>query len=206
MEKAYSKSVLRIPSKQLETRDLNQSNSYSTRKSKCTIRRCICLQLLILLGLLTLAALIIPIVVLVYDNLNNACAVTYSDTFTYTAFPTTAQCSNWQTFTSTLTCRSYSKMHIYGSNDQTGVTLTDSFVVTALATALRYNGSITINSNGAIWSVGSCWGGYGIGSTGSCNCGNGYAVRPCVNSAYYWGGTAGTICNAQSQTLSISFS
>ncbi|CAF1599231.1 unnamed protein product, partial [Adineta ricciae] len=195
MEKAYSKSVLQIPSKKLETRDLNQSNNYSTRKSKCTIRRCICLQLLILLGLLTLAALIIPIVVLVYGN----------DTFTYTAFPTTAQCSNWQTFTSTLTCRSYSKMHIYGSNDQTGAVLTDSFVVTALAAALRYNGSITINSNGAIWSVGSCWGGYGIGSTGSCNCGNGYAVRPCVTSTYYWGGTAGTICNAQSQTLSISF-
>ncbi|CAF1370359.1 unnamed protein product [Adineta ricciae] len=179
MEKAYSKSVLQIPSKKLETRDLNQSNNYSTRKSKCTIRR---------------------------YNVNNSCAVTYSDTFTYTAFPTTAQCSNWQTFTSTLTCRSYSKMHIYGSNDQTGAVLTDSFVVTALAAALRYNGSITINSNGAIWSVGSCWGGYGIGSTGSCNCGNGYAVRPCVTSTYYWGGTAGTICNAQSQTLSISFS
>ncbi|CAF1392838.1 unnamed protein product [Adineta ricciae] len=201
-----SRPIAKNPPKQLEITNITQlTNVSTTRKSKCSISRCMCIQLLILLALIALAALVIPIVVIVLDATSSTpCAASYSDTFTYLVVPTTAQCTTWQTFTSSLNCKSYSKMHIYGSNDATGVTITDSFLVTELAAALKYNGTITINSNGAVWSINTCWGGFSINSNGVCSCNAGYAIRPCVGNAY-WGGISGTTCNSQSQTLSLYF-
>ncbi|UJR07315.1 hypothetical protein I4U23_011603 [Adineta vaga] len=197
-----SKTTSKIPPKQLE---IGNQNHVSTPKSRCSVSRCVCIQLLVLLCLLVLAAIIIPIIVIVLDTRTNSCATTYSDSFTNGATPTT-QCTNWRIFTTGLTCTSYSKMRIYGSNDPKGITITDTTVVTALAIGLRYNtSSIIAPLNGINWRAGSeCWGGYHIGSAAYCSCPTGYSIRPCVGNAY-WGGINGATCNAPSQTLSIDF-
>ncbi|CAF1415861.1 unnamed protein product [Adineta ricciae] len=107
----------------------------SKPNSKCSVSRVLCIQGLIILFLLTLAAVIIPIVVLVMDTTNRGspCATTYSQSFVYNTIPTT-QCAAWQTFTSTLTCTKYT-----------------------LLLGLRYNTTISATSNGVNWRVGSCW-------------------------------------------------
>ncbi|UJR18946.1 hypothetical protein I4U23_022076 [Adineta vaga] len=126
-KKSYSSS------KNIATDNINNIQMVSSKpKSKCTVSRFLCIQLLILLLLLTLAAIIIPIVVIILDTTGKQYATTYSQSFVYNTVPTT-QCSAWQTFTSSLTCTQYKLMRIYGSNDPTGITLTDTYMVTALA-------------------------------------------------------------------------
>ncbi|CAF1441160.1 unnamed protein product [Adineta ricciae] len=186
----------------------NISPMSSKSASRCSTSRCLCIQLLVLLALLVLAAVIIPIVVLILENQSSTspCAVTYFQSFT--AFTTqTAQCTAWQQFAASLTCTSYSKMRIYGSNDPIGITVTDPNTVTALAVALRYNTTIVINNNGITWRVWPCSSGYEITSSGcSCCCTTGYyTIRPCPWINGYWGGIASASCNAASQTMSLSF-
>ncbi|CAF1436687.1 unnamed protein product [Adineta ricciae] len=176
--------------------------------SRWSVPRCVCIQLLVVLGMLVLAAIIIPIVVLVLDNRSSSspCAVTYSQSFT--AFTTqAAQCTAWQQFAASLTCTSYSKMRIYGSNDPVGITVTDPNTVTALAIALRYNTTMALTYNGIPWRVWPCSSGYEITSSGStCSCTTGYyTIRPCPWVSGYWGGIASASCNAASQTMSLSF-
>ncbi len=105
-----------------------------------------------------------------------------------------------------MTCTTYTKVHIYGSVDPTGITLTDSSVVTAVATALRTSATYTGISNGYTIKVGSCGGGYEITSSGSvCSCNAGYTIRPCRGGSY-WGAIDGsTSCNAPTQTMSLVF-
>ncbi|UJR07316.1 hypothetical protein I4U23_011603 [Adineta vaga] len=195
-----SKTTSKIPPKQLE---IGNQNHVSTPKSRCSVSRCVCIQLLVLLCLLVLAAIIIPIIVIVLDTRTNSCATTYSDSFT-TGVTATTQCTNWRIFTTGLTCTSYSKMRIYGSNDPTGITITDASAVTALAVALRYNTTLIVRYNGINWRVGTDWSGYEITSTGAHTCSAGYTIRPCAGNVH-WGGMNGATCNPTSQTLSISF-
>ncbi|UJR07317.1 hypothetical protein I4U23_011604 [Adineta vaga] len=197
-----SKTTSKIPPKQLE---IGNQNHVSTPKSRCSVSRCVCIQLLVLLCLLVLAAIIIPIIVIVLDTRTNSCATTYSDSFT-TGVTATTQCTNWRIFTTGLTCTSYSKMRIYGSNDPTGITITDTTVVTALAIGLRYNTSSIISPlNGINWRVGSCGSGYEITSLGTCICSStGYTIRPCHGNPS-WGAIAGASCSGPTQTMSISF-
>ncbi|CAF0722862.1 unnamed protein product [Adineta steineri] len=182
----------------------NVSSVTSETKSKCSVLQCIGLQLLISLLLLVLAALIIPIVVIVLDTRSSPCSTTYSQTFTGGAAPTT-QCTAFRVFTTGLTCSSYSLMQMYGSNDPVGITVTDSSVVTALALALRYNNTFGIISNGVTWKIDLCGSRYEITATGSvCSCATGYTMRPChVNSD--WGGIAGSTCSPATQTMSLHF-
>ncbi|UJR18095.1 hypothetical protein I4U23_004995 [Adineta vaga] len=173
--------------------------------SKCSVSRCVCIQLLIFLGLLVLAAIIIPILVIILDTQASPCARTYSQSFT-TGITQAAQCTAWQQFTTGLTCISYSKMRIYGSNDATGITVSDPNVVTALAVALRYNTTLALTHNGISWRVWQCSSGYEITSSGSaCSCTVGYTIRPCPWVNGWWGGVQTTSCSAASQTLSLYF-
>ncbi|CAF1200233.1 unnamed protein product [Adineta ricciae] len=186
----------------------NIPSTSSKSGSKCSVSRCLCIQLLVLLGLLVLTAIIIPIVVLILENQSSTspCAVTYSQSFT--AFTTqAAQCTAWQQFAASLTCTSYSKMRIYGSNDPVGITVTDPNTVTALAVALRYNTAMALTYNGIAWRIWPCSSGYEITSSGSaCSCTTGYyTIRPCPWINGYWGGIASASCNAASQTMSLSF-
>ncbi|CAF1491590.1 unnamed protein product [Adineta steineri] len=179
----------------------NVSSVTSATKSKCSVSRCVGLELLILLFLLVLAALIIPIVVIIL-----ACSTTYSQTFTGGVTPTT-QCTAFRVFTTGLTCSSYSLMQMYGSNDPVGITVTDSSVVTSLALALRYNNTFGIIYNGVTWKVGVCGpsNSYEITATGSlCPCTAGYTMRPCHGDPT-WGGIASTTCGPATQTMSLHF-
>ena len=94
---------------------------------------------------------------------------------------------------------------MYGSNDATGATVTDSYIVTALAAALRYNGTILIPSNGAVWKVGVCGSGYEIAANGACTCAATTALRPCIGSSVNWGGISGSTCSAGTQTIYLHF-
>ncbi|CAF4171149.1 unnamed protein product, partial [Adineta steineri] len=133
------------------------------------------------------------------------CATTYSQSFTNGVTPT-SQCTAWITFAAGLTCTSYSSLRIYGSNDPTGITITDSYVVTAIAVALRANTTYSATSNGYTLIVGVCGSGYEITATGSlCTCTSGYTLRPCFGGSS-WGGIMGTTCSAGTQTLSLDFS
>ncbi|CAF0837402.1 unnamed protein product [Adineta steineri] len=142
-----------------------------------------------------------------YDLLNlkyKDCATTYSQSFTNGVTPTT-QCTAWITFAAGLTCTSYSSLRIYGSNDPTGITITDSYVATAIAVALRANTTYSATANGYTWIVGAC-GGNEITATGTlCTCNTGYTLRPCFSGSN-WGGIMGTTCGAATQTLSLDFS
>jgi hypothetical protein len=106
-----------------------------------------------------------------------------------------------------LTCTAYTKVRFYGSRDATGITLTDSSVVTALATALRTSTAYTGVSNGYTMKVGGCGGGYEITASGTvCQCNTGYTLRPCIGGGN-WGGIYGTsTCNAANQTMTLAFS
>ncbi|CAF1420502.1 unnamed protein product [Adineta ricciae] len=179
----------------------------SRAKPKWTVSRCLCIQFLVLLGLVTLAAITIPIVVIVLDSISSSppCASTYSDVFTNGITPTTAQCTAWREFKNALTCATYSKVRMYGSNDPIGITSTDSSVATALAIALRYNTTITTVLNGVTWRVGACGSGYEISATGTiCSCPTGYTIRPCIGSSN-WGGINSATCGAATQTMSLYF-
>ncbi|CAF1045453.1 unnamed protein product [Adineta steineri] len=195
----------------------NVPSGSSATKSKCSVSRCIGLELLILLLLLVLAALIIPIVVVVlalrlgleYIDANytrsSPCSVTYSQTLTYGVAPTT-QCTAWSAFATSLTCSSYSLMRMYGSNDPTGITVDSSSVATALALALRYNFTYGTTYNGLTWKVGACGpGSYEISATGTiCSCPTGYTIRPCIGSSS-WGGINSATCGAATQIVSLHF-
>ncbi|CAF1045524.1 unnamed protein product [Adineta steineri] len=187
----------------------NVPSGSSATKSKCSVSRCIGLELLILLLLLVLAALIIPIVVIILDTRSSPCSTTYSQTFT-SGVTATTQCTAWQVFTTGLTCSSYSLMQMYGSNDPVGITVDSSSVATALAYALRYNATFGISYNGITWKIGSCTccGGssYEITATGIlCSNPSGYTMRPCYGSGSCWGGINSATCGAATQTMSLHF-
>ncbi|CAF0900349.1 unnamed protein product [Adineta steineri] len=208
-DRTLSPPVYHTPPQQSRTTTQDQIKNVpsgsSATKSKCSVSRCIGFELLFLLLLLVLAALIIPIVVIILDT-RSSCSTTYSQTFTSGVTPTD-QCTAWRVFTTGLTCSSYSLMQMYGSNDPTGITVTDSSVVTALALALRYNSTFGVTYNGVTWQVGPCSSGtsYVITATGIlCNCASGYTMRPCHGDSN-WGGMAGTTCGAATQTMSLHF-
>ncbi len=135
-----------------------------------------------------------------------ACAVTYSQIFIYGA-NSVSQCTAWTAFLANLACTTYTKLQFYGSRDLTGITLTDSIVVNALATALRTSTSYTGTSNGYTMKVGGCGGGYEITGSGTvCQCNTGYTVRPCIGGSS-WGDINGaSTCGAANQTMALSFS
>ncbi len=138
----------------------------------------------------------------------NGQTVTYSETFTsgvsYTA--SDVQWTHWTSFISQLTPRTYSSVTIKGSNDATGVTVTDPAVATAIANALYTNAPGSWTSGGRTWAVGACGSGLELSATGSvCGCPNpGYIVRPHIANQN-WGGVNGPTCDAGTQTLTVVF-
>ena len=134
---------------------------------------------------------------------------TYSESFTGNTVynSSSGQYINWSTFIGQLTPRTYLSVTIKGSNDATGVSVTDPTVATAIASAL-YNGTQgnTWVSGGRTWAVGTCGSGLELSASGAvCNCVNpGYIVRPQIGNEN-WGGINGLTCAAGSQTLTVVF-
>lgn len=141
----------------------------------------------------------------------HAQTVTYSQNFTQSS-ASTSQCAAWGVFQGQLTPGSYHTMRIWGTNDMTGITLTDFTAVNAMATAIK-NASTYISGtlNGHVWSVcnrysGEVW----VDPPSSCsgsNCPNpGYILRPCIGgSNSNWGGVNTATCGAPSQLMAIEF-
>ncbi|CAF1491107.1 unnamed protein product [Adineta steineri] len=117
-----------------------------------------------------------------------------------------SQCTAWLTFQSQLISRPYTSMTIKGTNNPTGITLTNSAYVLGLATALRTNTPYgPVYSNGYSWAVGLCGTNYELTATGSvCQCNTGYTLRPCLGGSS-WGGINGYTCNASYQTMTVIF-
>ena len=97
-------------------------------------------------------------------------------------------------------------MKISGSNDPTGITLTNAAYILGIATALRTNTAYgPVSSNGYSWAVGGCGSGPELTATGSiCSCNTGYTVRPCIGNLN-WGAVNAYTCSAGSQTLTVTF-
>ena len=133
---------------------------------------------------------------------------TYSESFTgNTVYSSSSgQYINWSTFIGQLTPRSYLSVTIKGSNDATGVSVTDATVATAIASALYSNTPNSWLSGGRTWAVGTCGSGLELSASGAvCNCVNpGYIVRPQIGNEN-WGGINGLTCAAGSQTLTVVF-
>ena len=93
-----------------------------------------------------------------------------------------------------------------GSNNPTGITLTNAAYVAAIAQALRTNSAYgAVSSNGYSWMVGSCGGGYELSANGNiCRCNSGYIARPCIGNSN-WGGINGATCGGGTQTITITF-
>jgi hypothetical protein len=91
-----------------------------------------------------------------------------------------------------------------GTNDPTGITLTNPTYITGIANALRTSTSYgPVTSNGYSWAVGLCGSGELTATGGVCQCNTGYTVRPCIGPS--WGGINGATCSASSQTMTVIF-
>ncbi|CAF2625521.1 unnamed protein product [Rotaria sp. Silwood2] len=132
---------------------------------------------------------------------------TYSSSFTSGVAPTSAQCTAWGTFRTSLTCSSYTLLQFYGSASSSGLNVTDSTVVNGIAAALlNYSTYGPITSNGYSWAVDVCAGSVELTVGGTCTCSATYAIRACITNGN-WGGISGTsTCSQASQTITVKFS
>ncbi|CAF4942266.1 unnamed protein product, partial [Rotaria socialis] len=130
-------------------------------------------------------------------------AIVYSQSFSSGTTPS-SQCTAWTTFRALLVGTSYTSLTISGSNDPTGITLTNAVYVNAIAQALRtYSTYGPVSSNSYSWQVGGCGSGPELTATGCiCCCNTGYTVRPCIGNSN-WGGVNSNACSAGSQTLTV---
>lgn len=133
--------------------------------------------------------------------------VTYTSSFSSGVTPS-SQCTTWLSFVSQLT-GSYTTLTISGSNDPTGITLTNSAMVAAIASALRNGNSYgPTSSNGYSWAVGPCAvsGSYNeLTATGTvCGCNTGYTARPCIGNTN-WGGVNSATCGGPTQSITVTF-
>lgn len=136
--------------------------------------------------------------------------VTFSQSFTQNAAPTTAVEIAWNVFRTGLT-GSYTTFTWSSSNgNSTGVT--HPTLVQSLATSLRTGTATGVTINGMVWRVGTACGTPKIGGTAiefsnvaSCSVSSTYALRPQINNAN-WGGTNQYTIAAPSQTITLTFS
>jgi hypothetical protein len=96
-----------------------------------------------------------------------------------------------------------------GTNNPTGITLTNPTYIAAIALALRtYSAYGPVSSNGYSWGVGICavsGSYYELTATGGiCQCNTGYTVRPCIGNLN-WGAINGYTCSASAQTMTVIF-
>lgn len=135
-------------------------------------------------------------------------SIIYSQTFASGTIPS-AQCTAWHTFRSQLVVRPYTSLTIRGSNDPTGITLTNPTYIAGIANALQtYTAYGPVTANGYTWVVGNCAVSgiqYELSATGAtCSCATGYVVRPCIGNSN-WGGINGATCSGGTQTMIVIF-
>ncbi|CAF3713677.1 unnamed protein product [Rotaria sordida] len=131
--------------------------------------------------------------------------IIYTQNFTF-GVTSSSQCTAWNIFRSLLINHPCTSLTISGTNNPTGITLTNSTYATAIANAMRTNTAYgPVSSNGYLWAVGICGSADELTATGSvCTCTTGYTLRPCVGNSN-WGGINGATCSASSQTMTVIF-
>lgn len=112
------------------------------------------------------------------------------------------QCTSWEAFRGQLSGSAYSSITMSGTFDPTGVTCDVPSVATQLCQALHDATPLSVACNGRVWSVGFCNGVELTANDGTCQCGTGYTVRPCLEGGA-WGGMGTDTCNAPSQTMTV---
>jgi len=134
--------------------------------------------------------------------------VIYSEYFTSGAYysPGSVQYDHWVSFRAALNGGSFTSLTIKGSNDATGVSVTNPTIATQIAYALYTNSAGTWTSDGRVWKTGNCGGGIELSADGDmCQCSNGYILRPMIGNSN-WGGVAGPTCGAANQQMTVIFS
>jgi len=139
--------------------------------------------------------------------------IKYSENFTAGVVPTN-QCTSWKKFTSQLVNRQYTSMKIYGSRNPTGITITDTNIISSITNSLRTSTSSNFHyfGSGPYYRVGQCGNGIelsiGSSSTGLCTCTSEYTIRPCHGTTNFGeiGLMTGNSCFGSTQSMTIEFS
>jgi cysteine-rich repeat protein len=110
------------------------------------------------------------------------------------------QCNDWNTFRAQLQGFQFSRVAIWGSQDQTGVEC-EGVEADTVCQALASGGVANVFCDGRTWTVGEC-GGVELSASGQCQCSVGYTLRPCIGSTP-WGGVNTDTCSPPSQTIEV---
>ena len=146
----------------------------------------------------------------------HADALTYEEQFTQgQGYALDSQHVNsWVAFRSEVNANAANleEVTLSGSRDPHGVHCTDPAAVKQLAAALGQGTFASVTCDGRRWAVGRCGTGIELNAHGGlCKCPSGpaYAIRPAIRTdtgaVANWGGIAGQICGAPSQTITLSF-
>jgi len=159
-------------------------------------------KVLVVIGLLAISLLAVNVPKAAADTT----PITYSQTFTNNAVPTSSATTAWTAFKSSLT-GTYTQFTFSSTNNNTSITVSDPTKVQTLANALHNStssGSITIGSNTWTYTSGS-WDEFGNQGYGNCNSGTSvFVIRPLIGNIN-WGGVGGASCGAPTQTITITF-
>jgi len=158
------------------------------------------------------------LLLLVFSSLSwtvPAQTITWSESYQYNVAPTSVQRQRWTDFLLDLKNKNFGSVTLWGSFDQTGVSLNDPCAATELAALLATGTPGTIHSDGHAWTVTRCDSGNGVlatalsvdGNEMACNCSDLYALRP-HSTTGDWGGInspSRTSCRAASQSMKLAF-
>ncbi|HEX2900217.1 MAG TPA: SprB repeat-containing protein, partial [Bacteroidia bacterium] len=149
---------------------------------------------------------------------NGAGQISYNQSF-LTGVTPTSQASAWCSFRSQLlSSYNYTSLVVRGSQNTTGLTLSDPVAVAGIANAMRTATAYSVVSGGNTWSVSTgcvagsspCAGSPGVvlhvnGASCSCDGAGPFVVRPEINNLN-WGGLGTGTCSNFSQTMEVTFS
>lgn len=137
--------------------------------------------------------------------------ISFSQPFVQGQAPNASVLAAWNSFKSQLTPHPYTSLKVSGSNNPTGVTLTDTAAIANIAQAMNTMTPYSVTTGGNTWTVGinACGSGVLLAvNAPNCNCdgaaGNLYLFRPEIGSSN-WGGINTPTCNGPSQTMNIDF-
>ena len=138
--------------------------------------------------------------------------ISYSEYFTVgmSYHAGSPQFDHWNSFRASLGSGTFTSLTIKGSNDATGVSVTNPTIAAQIASALYTGRAGVWTSDGRTWAVGLGCSIYGSGvvelsaNGDNCACSNGYIIRPQIENEN-WGGVNGRTCNAVSQQITVVF-
>jgi cysteine-rich repeat protein len=110
------------------------------------------------------------------------------------------ECNTWNAWRASLQGYQFSRVAIWGSQDQTGVECVGADADT-ICQALASGGFANVDCGGRNWTVSDC-GGVELSASGDCVCAVGHTVRPCIGFGFFGGADTDT-CSPPTQTLEV---